>query len=156
VALLLTACQVGPDLRPSPAPTVASPSPAAADVAGAQRTAEVLFPEGGRTCGAAGPDYSACPISAPLKARLKAGPVPYVDQLSRSADAYTSRTFTVTATTDGALVAVEVALPSSIQKLDLAFERAGADWLLADITCTGRGTSTSLFSSSPTQCYATR
>ena len=126
------------------------------DLSGAEQVAAMLFPESGLACGAASHDYTACPISDTLKVRLRVGPVPYVEQLTRSGEAYTARRFMATQTMDGAIVGVELTLPDSIQRLDLVLQRGGDTWLLADITCAGRGTSTSLFSSNPTQCFAVR
>ena len=86
--------------------------------------------------------------------RLQARPLQYVDQLCRCIGAYRSPRFTVTPTADGAVVKVEMTLDRGHQALDLTVTHPTGVWLASDVTCSGLGTSTSVFSDAPTNCFA--
>jgi hypothetical protein len=86
--------------------------------------------------------------------RLQARPLQYVDQLCRCTGAYHSSRFTTTPITDGAVVKVELALDRGQQKLDVTVTHPTGVWQASDVTCSGLGTSTSVFSDAPTNCFA--
>ncbi len=160
----LAACQVGPVGGGSPSPST-SPTPVAgtgipaSDPDGPGKVAERLFPDGGRACGKPGADfsqwdYSSCPATPALLARLAKHRLAYAEQLCRCTKAYGTRAFITTLTSDGAVVRAELALGDATQRLDVAIDKATGSWAAADITCADRGTSTSIFSDAPTLCYA--
>jgi hypothetical protein len=98
--------------------------------------------------------YAACPLTPELARRLEARPLKYVDQLCRCNGVYRSPKFTVTPTSDGATVKVELTLDGGRQSIDLTVTHPTGVWLASDLTCTGFGTSTSVFSDAPTNCFA--
>jgi hypothetical protein len=124
-----------------------------ADKNGPQKVASALFPDTGTACGHDG-NYKRCPLTPELARRLSATPIQYVDQLCRCTGQYHAPKFTVTPISDGAVVKVELTLEKGQQSLDLTLTYPQGVWVVSDITCSGRGTSTSLFSDSPTLCYA--
>jgi hypothetical protein len=154
---LLSGCRVpGASSPPQSAPP-AAPSPsgiAAADQSGPLKVAAMLFPDTGRACGHDG-HYSSCPVTPDLAHRLAAGPVHYAEQFCRCTGLYRAPKFAVTPIADGAVVRVDLALDKGQQSLDLTLVRTQGIWVVSDVTCAGRGTSTSLFSDSPSLCFAT-
>jgi hypothetical protein len=153
---LLAGCRVpmaAGSPQPSPPPTPTPSGIPAADRSGPEKVAAMLFPDGGSACGHAG-NYNSCPFTPELRRRLNAGPIPYVDQLCRCTGQYHAPKFTVTPVSDGAVVKVDLALDKGAQSLDLSLTHPQGVWVVWDITCSGRGTSTSVFSDSPTQCFA--
>jgi hypothetical protein len=87
-------------------------------------------------------------------ARLNKHPIPYAEQLCRCTKPYGARVFVTTMTTDGAVVRASLGLEGVTQLLDLAMDKSSGTWAAADLTCAGRGTSTSIFSDAPTLCFA--
>jgi hypothetical protein len=152
-------CSLGPigAATPSPTSTPAPVAPAggipATDLDGPRKVVEALFPDGGTACGESG-DYRACPVTDALRSRLANKPVAYADQLCRCSKPYAARAFSTTTTADGAVVRVDLTIESAKQSLDVSMDRSLGVWLAADLTCAGRGTSTSLFSDAPSLCYA--
>jgi hypothetical protein len=143
--------------NPHPLPS-ASPLPLpsgipATDKGGPQKVVAALFPETGVACGHDG-NFASCPLTPELRRRLQARPLQYVDQLCRCPGPYHSPTFTVTPTVDGAVVKVGLTLDRGQQSLDVSVTHPTGVWLASDVTCTGFGTSTSLFSDAPTNCFA--
>jgi hypothetical protein len=131
----------------------------ASDPDGPRKVAALLFPDGGRSCGIPGADlslwdYSGCPATSPLLARLAKHKLPYAEQLCRCTMPYGARVFVPTTTNEGATVRVELALGAATQRLDVAMDKSSGSWAAADLTCADRGTSTSIFSDAPTLCYA--
>ena len=112
-----------------------------------------MFPDSGTACGHGG-KYDSCPVTPELARRLSATPIPYVDQLCRCTGRYPAPRFTVTPLSEGALVKVDLALDNGQQSLDLGLTYPQGVWVVSDITCAGRGTSTSVFSDGPTLCFA--
>lgn len=146
---------------PSPSP-VAQPTPsgiAAADKNGPVQVARQLFPDAGTPCGHTG-NYWLCPLTPELARRLGMGPLRYVDQLCRCTGSYRSPRFTATTLPSGTVVVkVELNLDGGPQAgqqqmLDLTVAHPQGVWWASDITCSGRGTSTSVFSDAPTNCFA--
>jgi hypothetical protein len=115
--------------------------------------AVALFPDSGTACGHDG-HYASCPLTPELARRLAAVPIQYVDQLCRCTGRYRAPKFTVLPVSDGAVVRVDLALDNGQQSLDLTLVHPQGVWVASDITCSGRGTSTSLFSDAPTLCFA--
>jgi hypothetical protein len=113
----------------------------------------MLFPDSGVACGHSG-SFAACPLAPILMRRLEARPLQYVDQLCRCTGSYHTPRFTVTPTSEGAIVKVELALDRGQQSLDLTVVHPTGVWLASDLTCSGFGTSTSVFSDAPTNCFA--
>jgi hypothetical protein len=89
-----------------------------------------------------------------LTRRLEARPLQYVDQLCRCTGSYHSPKFTVTPLSDGAVVKVELTLDRGQQAIDVIVTHPTGVWLASDLTCPGFGTSTSVFSDAPTNCFA--
>ncbi|MFY9615904.1 MAG: hypothetical protein WAT58_10950 [Candidatus Dormiibacterota bacterium] len=161
---ILASCQVGPFGQATPTPS-ASPTPLAntgipaSDPDGPRKVAERLFPDGGKACGKPSADvslwdYTGCPATTILIARLNKHPIPYAEQLCRCAKPYGTRVFVTTLTTDGAVVRANLGIDATTQMLDIAIDKSSGSWAAADVTCASRGTSTSIFSDAPTLCYA--
>jgi hypothetical protein len=111
------------------------------------------FSSSGRPCGSASTDFAECPYTARLKQRLLENPVPYGNPLCRCQNAYS--TVRVTATPAGTGFTEHVILnygPGNTEHLDLIIVKSNTKWLIADITCTGKGDSTSLFAANPGLC----
>lgn len=125
----------------------------ATDKNGPVAVAAALFPENGVACGHDG-GFAACPLTPELLRRLQARPLKYVDQLCRCTGAYRSPRFMATPTTDGAVVKVELILDRGQQAVDVTVTHPTGVWLASDLTCSGLGTSTSVFSDAPTNCFA--
>ena len=89
-----------------------------------------------------------------LKRRLAAQPIPYVDQLCRCTGTFRAPALTPMPASDETVVRVDLAIDSGQQSLDVVVTHPYGVWLASDITCAGRGTSTSVFSDSPTLCFA--
>jgi hypothetical protein len=145
-----------PGAAGSPRSSPPTPTPSGiprADKNGPREVAAALFPDTGIACGHSG-DYRACPLTPELARRLSAMPIQYVDQLCRCTGQYHAPKFTATPVPDGALVRVDLAVDSGQQSLDLTLTYPQGVWIVSDITCAGRGTSTSVFSDAPTLCYA--
>jgi hypothetical protein len=140
----------------STASATAAPTPSGipgSDRSGPAAIAAVLFPDSGNACGHSG-DYSRCPMTAELRTRLAAKPLQYVDQLCRCTTAYQSPKFTVTPAADETVVRVDLTLDKGTQSLDLIVTHPLGVWVASDLLCAGRGTSTSVFSDAPTNCFA--
>jgi hypothetical protein len=143
----------GSTATPTPAPIPTPSGIPASDKSGPAEIAAALFPATGSACGHSG-DYSQCPLTADLRRRLTAMPIPYVDQLCRCTTTYRSPKFTVTPAADETVVRVDLTLDSGQQSLDLIVTHPLGVWVASDILCAGRGTSTSVFSDAPTLCFA--
>jgi hypothetical protein len=148
---LLAACSssIPATLTPSPTPGGIP----ASDKSGPAAIAAVLFPATGTACGHSG-DYTPCPLTPELRRRLTARPIPYVDQLCRCTTSYRSPKFTTTVAADETVVRADLVLDGGTQSLDLLITHPQGVWVASDILCAGRGTSTSVFSDAPTQCFA--
>ena len=161
---LLAGCSLAPSAgtsgrSPSPA---AQPTPSgipAADKNGPVAVAKQLFPDSGTPCGHTG-NYAPCPLTPELARRLGKAPLQYVDQLCRCTGSYRSPMFTAVSLPSGdTVVKVELTLANTPQagqqqSLDVTVTHPDGVWWASDITCFGRGTSTSLFSDAPTNCFA--
>jgi hypothetical protein len=150
-AVFLVSCSSSsaPSVTPSPTPRGIP----ASDKSGPAAIAAALFPDAGSACGHSG-DYSQCPMTPELRTRLTAKPLQYVDQLCRCTTSYRSPKFTVTLATDEAVVRVDLTLDNGSQSLDLIVTHPLGVWVASDVLCAGRGTSTSVFSDAPTNCFA--
>ncbi len=115
--------------------------------------AALLFPDGGTACGHSG-DYSSCPVSPELRRRLAARRIQYVDQLCRCTGQYRSPRFSAMPASDETVVRVDLTLDNGQQSLEVVVTHPYRVWVASDVTCAGRGTSTSVFSDSPTLCFA--
>jgi len=146
--------QIGSDTSaPTPAPMPTPSGIPASDKSGPEAIAAALFPDAGSPCGHSG-DYTQCPLTPELRRRLAARPLQYVDQLCRCTTAYRSPKFSVTPAPDETVVRVDLTLDSSQQSLDLIVTHPLGVWVASDVLCAGRGTSTSVFSDAPTNCFA--
>ncbi|HXA43542.1 MAG TPA: hypothetical protein VNV65_11605 [Candidatus Solibacter sp.] len=123
------------------------------DKNGPVEVAGLLFPDGGATCGHSG-DYAPCPITPELRRRLAAKPIQYVDQLCRCTGLYRTPKFTAMPASDETVVRVDLTLDTGQQSLEVVVTHPYGVWVASDVTCAGRGTSTSVFSDSPTLCFA--
>ena len=55
---------------------------------------------------------------------------------------------------DETVVRVDLTLDNGQQSLEVVVTHPYRVWVASDVTCAGRGTSTSVFSDSPTLCFA--
>jgi hypothetical protein len=153
ISVSLAACGSFGGALPSPGPTPTPSGIAASDKNGPVEVAAMLFPDGGTACGHSG-DFSSCPVTRELKQRLAARPIQYVDQLCRCTGRYRSPRFTPMPASDETVVRVDLTLDAGQQSLEVVVTHPYGVWVASDVTCAGRGTSTSVFSDSPTLCFA--
>lgn len=159
-----------PSPTPSPTPTekptpTAPPGPSVqptpyyippGDTSGAQHVGEYLYPSStGVACGATQHHYDNCPVTARLAQRLDGDPTPRAEPLCRCQNTWQSSSITVTQSPDPSVWTTHVVLtfgPGATVKIDLLVRRTAAGWLADDTTCTGEGSSTSIYSSAPPPC----
>ncbi len=120
---------------------------------GPAEVAALLFPDSGAACGHSG-DYTSCPMTPELRRRLAAKPIQYVDQLCRCTGQYHTPKFAAVPASDETVVRVDLTLDTGQQSLEVVVTHPYGVWVASDVTCARRGTSTSVFSDSPTLCFA--
>lgn len=155
LVIALAGCSptIGGESTTSPTPLPTPSGIPASDQTGPVRIAAVLFPDTGIPCGHSG-DYRKCALTPELARRLAAKPLQYVDQLCRCTTSYSSPKYTPMPATDETIVRVDLALGNGQQSLEVIVTHPLGVWVASDVTCAGRGTSTSVFSDSPTLCFA--
>jgi len=140
----------GPSVQPTP--YYIPPS----DQNGAQDVGTYLFPSAtGRACGSAQHHYDNCPVTSRLAQRLDGNPTPGAEPLCRCQNTWQSSSISVTQSPDPSVWTTHVVLtfgPGATVKIDLLVRRTAAGWLADDTTCTGEGTSTSIYSATPPPC----
>jgi len=153
-----------PTPKPTPTPTpVAGPSVQPtpyfvppSDQNGAQDVATYIYPSAtGVACGATGMHYDNCPVTTRLAQRLDGNPMMHAEPLCRCQNSWQSSTVSVTASPDPSFWTAHVVLtfgPGATVKLDVVVRRTAAGWLADDTTCSGTGTSTSIYGSAPPPC----
>jgi hypothetical protein len=169
-----TTASPSPTAKPTPTPTPApspTPTPTTApgpsvqptpyyippgDSSGAQHVGEYLYPSAkGSACGAASHHYDDCPVTARLASRLDGNPTPQAEPLCRCQNTWQSSSVSVTQTSDPSVWTTHVVLtfgPGATVKIDLLVRRTAAGWLADDTTCTGQGSSTSIYGPAPPPC----
>ena len=145
-----------PPSTPTPGPTPYYISPQDPD--GARKVGDRLYPSTGVACGAqGGGHYDLCPVTSRLAARLDSHPTDGAEPLCRCQNAWQSSSITTTGTPDPNVVVVHVVLsfgPGVSEAVDVRVLRTESGWVADDTTCTGRGESTSIYSSNPPPCPA--
>jgi hypothetical protein len=143
---------------PAPGPSV-QPTPyfiPPSDPSGAQHVGEYLYPSStGSACGATQHHYDNCPVTSRLATRLDGDPTPRAEPLCRCQNTWQSSSVSVTQSPDPSVWSDHVVLtfgPGATVKIDLLVRRTAAGWLADDTTCTGTGTSTSIYSATPPPC----
>ncbi len=140
----------GPSVQPTP--YYVPPS----DQNGALHVGQYLFPSStGVACGDVSQHYDNCPVTARLAQRLDSNPTPGAKPLCRCQNTYQSSSVTVTASPDPSVWSAHVVLtfgPGATVKMDVLVRRTAAGWLADDTTCSGTGTSTSIYSTTPPPC----
>jgi hypothetical protein len=147
-----------PTPTPVPGPSV-QPTPyyvPPGDASGAQHVAEYLYPSGnGSACGSGGRHYDNCPVTSRLAQRLDSNPTPQAEPLCRCQNTWQSTAVSVTQSSDPSVWTAHVVItfgPGATEKIDVLVRRTAAGWLADDTTCSGTGSSTSIYSSTPPPC----
>jgi hypothetical protein len=126
------------------------------DPDGARHVGEYLFPSmAGVACGDNSGTYDNCPVTSRLAARLDAHPTPGAKPLCRCQNTWQQSQVSVTQTPDPQVWSDHIVItfgPSATVKIDVLVRRTAAGWLADDTTCTGQGTTTSIYSAAPPPC----
>ena len=151
-----------PTATPAPTPTPLSTSAGiipASDPQGAAKLGAYLYPSSpGVACGARSGHYDSCPVTGRLAARLDSHPIDHAEQLCRCQNTWQQSSVSTTQTPDPTVWIDHILLtfgPAATMTLDVMVLRTAGGWLADDTTCTGQGSSTSIYTQNPPPCFGT-
>jgi hypothetical protein len=136
------------------AAATATPDPATA----VAKVGETLYPSAQRyACGANSGRYDSCPVTQRLAARLDSHPTTGAEPLCRCQGFWQQSQVSATRTADAGVWFVHVVLDFGqppLVKIDVLVRATPSGWQADDTTCTGGGSSTSIYVQNPPPCFS--